>query len=768
MSGTTAELGNPKVVNSIEKATSYMKSGHEFSEAFKKGRWDGRIRLSSLTQDGDKLIHSIPTGLMASVISFLEEEEVSFEILDQRIIPKPPTEPTDELNGFELRSYQKDMVSSLTRTPENGKTLIELNATEKDKLSAHLGIDTHYRIPGIGIWWASTGCHQKGQSITMFGGGLKLVEDIVPGDYLMGMHGQPRRVLKLHRGRDTMVEIRPSSGKSFIVNKGHILSLTSADDSVDTPSPAEILNIPVGTWMKWDDPRKVAFRLYRVECSGLIPKNKRATFDCYPLPEDDYYGFSVDGDNLYLMDDATVTHNSGKTVGAMAIIAKLGVKTLFVVYGNTLVLQTWKRFKEGLGPWMEDNQISLGIATEGQFEPGFITCASVSTLAAIGDRPQKMVTDLNKKLTSFSSIVKKMEIPDEIKKVVQSLIRKYKKKINRPDLADELITLASLVFNAFDVYKDALSPQVMGIINKLASYPHDMRKAIILREHLQNYLNSVELLVYDECHGSAAENHNTLLFNCPSYYKVGLSATPFGRSDGENIKIVGGFGLPVLRVTNQEMKDAGVVPSASIHFAIINKGNIKIRHYQTAYKYGIIYHNFRNSVIISILKDIYERGENVLLIFKNHEHGELLSGILNGNWNEEEFDAMEYLGGSIGKIDHIRVDGRDKNKVREAAIAKFKEREVQILIATDIFGVGLDLPGLDNIVNAAGGKSVIQSLQRLGRGLRGDGHLKLYEFADGHQKSLADHSLERLSIYEGEGCFDIIPFDPIKRFKLNG
>lgn len=37
---------------------------------------------------------------------------------------------------------------------------------------------------------------------------------------------------------------------------------------------------------------------------------------------DDYYGFTIDGDNLFLLEDFTVTHNSGKTFAAVAAAIK--------------------------------------------------------------------------------------------------------------------------------------------------------------------------------------------------------------------------------------------------------------------------------------------------------------------------------------------------------------------------------------------------------------------------------------------------------------
>jgi len=45
----------------------------------------------------------------------------------------------------------------------------------------------------------------------------------------------------------------------------------------------------------------------------------RTSFTIELLPEDDYFGFEVDGDHLYLMGDFTVTHNSGKSSTALGI-----------------------------------------------------------------------------------------------------------------------------------------------------------------------------------------------------------------------------------------------------------------------------------------------------------------------------------------------------------------------------------------------------------------------------------------------------------------
>jgi Rad3-related DNA helicase len=45
----------------------------------------------------------------------------------------------------------------------------------------------------------------------------------------------------------------------------------------------------------------------------------RTGFTVERQPEDDYFGFTVDGDNLYVMGDFTVTHNSGKSSWAITL-----------------------------------------------------------------------------------------------------------------------------------------------------------------------------------------------------------------------------------------------------------------------------------------------------------------------------------------------------------------------------------------------------------------------------------------------------------------
>lgn len=82
---------------------------------------------------------------------------------------------------------------------------------------------------------APTGCHEIDTPILMSDGSIKKVQDVVPGDCLMGPDSGPRTVLHLCRGREQMYRVTPVKGEPFTVNEGHVLHLihTQTGQTVD-------------------------------------------------------------------------------------------------------------------------------------------------------------------------------------------------------------------------------------------------------------------------------------------------------------------------------------------------------------------------------------------------------------------------------------------------------------------------------------------------------------------------------------------------------
>ena len=68
-------------------------------------------------------------------------------------------------------------------------------------------------------------CLGKDTPVLMYDGTIKMVQDVVVGDLLMGDDSTPRNVLTLARGREQMYKIGCKKGDGYIVNESHILSL---------------------------------------------------------------------------------------------------------------------------------------------------------------------------------------------------------------------------------------------------------------------------------------------------------------------------------------------------------------------------------------------------------------------------------------------------------------------------------------------------------------------------------------------------------------
>jgi hypothetical protein len=76
-----------------------------------------------------------------------------------------------------------------------------------------------YGNPGVGK------CLAKNTPVIMYNGSIKMVQDVLPGDLLMGDDSTPRKVLSTTKGTEKMYKIIQKYGDNYSVNSSHILSL---------------------------------------------------------------------------------------------------------------------------------------------------------------------------------------------------------------------------------------------------------------------------------------------------------------------------------------------------------------------------------------------------------------------------------------------------------------------------------------------------------------------------------------------------------------
>lgn len=161
---------------------------------------------------------------------------------------------------------------------------------------------------------STMGCHAKDTPIVMADGTRKMVQDVKVGDKLMGVNGQTRVVESLIRGNDKLFKVNQSRAEYYIVNEGHVLSLIYIGrETYKDIEYGMTVNITVHDFMNLNEEMKSKFNGYKED----------GTLSNITITEDevgDFYGFELDGDRLYLMDDGTVTHNcrtyNGKDINA--------------------------------------------------------------------------------------------------------------------------------------------------------------------------------------------------------------------------------------------------------------------------------------------------------------------------------------------------------------------------------------------------------------------------------------------------------------------
>lgn len=95
-------------------------------------------------------------------------------------------------------------------------------------------------------------CHGKDTPILMHDGTVKMVQDIVVGDVVMGPDSKGRNVLSLARGREPMYRVTTRNKDSFTCNKSHILNLRMARTTCGYKK-GELVNISVEDYLASSD-----------------------------------------------------------------------------------------------------------------------------------------------------------------------------------------------------------------------------------------------------------------------------------------------------------------------------------------------------------------------------------------------------------------------------------------------------------------------------------------------------------------------------------
>ena len=256
---------------------------------------------------------------------------------------------------------------------------------------------------------------------------------------------------------------------------------------------------------------------------------------------------------------------------------------------------------------------------------------------------------------------------------------------------------------------------------------------------IKDLMKTAKVHIFDECHLAACDTIQEINKTINPEHIYGMSASPF-RDDGKDMLVESVLGGQILEIPATYLIDRGFLVKPVINFTKVPKFHEKLpKNYQTVYKKYIVENEVRNKLIIDGAERLVELGYQPLVLYDKIKHGKTL------------FSEIEK------RVSCTLLSGKDSASVRQEAKDKLESGDIQCIVASKIFDIGVDLPSLSGLIIASGGKSSVRGYQRIGRVIRKHPGKKIAAVIDFFDQAhfLRQHSKTRYAIYCSEKGFEV-------------
>lgn len=254
-----------------------------------------------------------------------------------------------------------------------------------------------------------------------------------------------------------------------------------------------------------------------------------------------------------------------------------------------------------------------------------------------------------------------------------------------------------------------------------------------LNERYTELIKSVDCLVIDEAQHIGPTVLRDIAKAIPATYRLGMSGTLF-REDGADLEIIAACGPKIASYGYSYLIEHGyLVPARFWIVRVPPQRFAYYTQYPEVYKQYIVENLPRNEYIVNIADELVRAGRKVLVFVSRIEHGK----------------KLEALGGE----DFLY----SSHPNRDELIDDFRYGKIKCLISTSVLEEGFDLPIIDALVLGSPTKSIIKTVQRIGRSLRIFENKKdaiIVDFAD-NCKFLDKHFQRRFARYREERLWKI-------------
>jgi superfamily II DNA or RNA helicase len=252
-------------------------------------------------------------------------------------------------------------------------------------------------------------------------------------------------------------------------------------------------------------------------------------------------------------------------------------------------------------------------------------------------------------------------------------------------------------------------------------------------------------VIFDECHHirGSGEWHKVMA-EMDARFKIGLSATAYLDNKAENergiIWLKATCGPIRYDVSASRLVEEGWLLRQNVKMYRVCRPDLQAWGWSKELRDAAIIHNrYRNGMIVKWAQAAARADRRVIIVANRLEHINVLC------------ERMDDAG-----LDFRPVTGSDNQAARESAVEGLVDGDYNVLIGT-VLGEGIDIPSVDTVINAEGGKDIKTSVQRQRNLTMADGKKPalLVDFYDETNPYMEKHSKARLKVYQSEAAFNV-------------
>jgi superfamily II DNA or RNA helicase len=277
--------------------------------------------------------------------------------------------------------------------------------------------------------------------------------------------------------------------------------------------------------------------------------------------------------------------------------------------------------------------------------------------------------------------------------------------------------------------------------HKRADHKHETGSRYFRADaEIRKCVECADVLILDECQFASTDDWYDVAMHCPAQRRYGVSGTPLIGDTVADVRLTAATGPLVARVREEDLQRSSLFAAPRI--VVVDAPTLapprrldRRMKWCEVYRQAIVDNDALNRAVIDAVRWLVLHGRTTIVFCRLRTHFNDL---------QRRLDATD--------IPYVSVWGASSNAARADAKRQLACGEAKVALVTTVWDVGEDVKGIGALVFAEGGKSVVQTLQRVGRGTRRDTEdVWVVDFVPPAHTWLIDHAINRIEHYRSRG-----------------